>query len=107
MEGGGGRLCNWVVLVARHVDYKLSSSCAAGIRSCCGEGVYSCCIVGGGKRGGDGCVVGRGDTWGTDISGCYRGKGGCGSGSDVPGRGGCRDLYSTKGLGLFGKENRP
>ena len=47
LEGGGGGLCNWVVLVVGHVDFKLSSRCAAGMRACCGEGAYSCCIVDG------------------------------------------------------------
>ena len=60
MDGGGGwrcwrvvlvgcvgGLCNWVVLVVGHVDFKLSSRCAVGMRAYCGEGVYSCCIVDG------------------------------------------------------------
>ena len=44
MEGGGGDLCMWGVLVGSGVEQKLSSCCAAGMRFCCGEGVYSCVV---------------------------------------------------------------
>ena len=88
LEGGDGGWCMWVVLVGTNVEQKLSSCCAAGMRSCSSEGVYSCCIVGGGRWwgegvGGDCSVVGSRDAWGIGIGGCRRCYGGCGSSSDV------------------------